>query len=251
MADIGTQLKTARERLGMTTVQAAQRLHIRAMFVDAIEREEWKTVGEPVYVRGFIRNYARLLGLDPSACVESFNTSDFVEAASAEVALDFEQPPRNRFRYPWLLAGMSALALFLVFKVVWTMVVPGAAGHTEIRPPAASAMVPANAQQSLVPGANAAAKPSQSGVDLRLELTQSCWLSVEVDGKRVVYETLPAGTVKEFHGVRQITLRAGNAGGVVATIDGQHLGTLGGPGQVEDRVFAVKTPPVGQDGVHE
>lgn len=251
MADIGPQLKETRERLGMTTGQAAQRLHIRAMFVDAIEREEWKTVGEPVYVRGFLRNYARLLGLDPAACVASFNASDYVEAASADVALDFDQPQRNRFRYPWLLAGMSALALFLVFKVVWTMAVPSAAGHAEIRPPAASAMVSTNAQPALVAGPDAAAKGSQSGVDLRLELTQSCWLSVIVDGKRVVYETLPAGTVKEFHGVRQITLRAGNAGGVVATIDGQHLGTLGGPGQVEDRVFAVKTPPIGQEGVHE
>jgi len=251
MADIGSQLKAARERLGMTTVQAAQRLHMRAMFVDALEREDWKTIGEPVYVRGFIRNYARLLGLDPVACVETFNASDFVEAATAEVALDFDPPPRNRFRYPWLLAGMSALAAFLVIKVVWTMVVPSAAGHAELRPPAASAMVSTNAQQALEPGPNAAAKASQGGVDLRLELTQSCWLSVAVDGKRVIYQTLPAGTVKEFHGVREITLRAGNAGGVMATIDGQHLGTLGGPGQVEDRVFAVKTPPVGQEGVHE
>jgi len=251
MTDIGTQLKAARERLGMTTVQAAQRLHMRAMFVDALERENWKTVGEPVYVRGFLRNYARLLGLDPEACVSEFNATDFVEAASSDALIEFERPPRNRFRYPWLLAGMSALAIFLVFKVVLTMAVPGAAGHSEIHAPAASAMVATNAQPALAPGANAAAKAQQGGVDLQLELTQSCWLSVTVDGKRVVYKTLPAGTVKEFHGVREITLRAGNAGGVVATIDGQHLGTLGGPGQVEDRVFAVKTPPVGQDGVHE
>jgi cytoskeletal protein RodZ len=251
MADIGSQLKAARERLGLTTVQAAQRLHMRAMFVEALEREDWKTVGEPVYVRGFVRNYARLLGLDPEACVGAFNASDFAEAASTEAALDFEQPQRSRFRYPWLLAGMSALAVVLVFKVVWTMAVPGAAGHAEIHPPAASAMVSTNAQPALVPGANAAARSQQNGVDLRLELTQSCWLSVTVDGRRVVYQTLPAGTVKDFHGVREITLRAGNAGGVVATIDGQHLGTLGGLGQVEDRVFAVKTPPAGQDGVHE
>jgi len=249
MADIGSQLKAARERLGMTTAQAAQRLHMRAMFVDALEREDWKTVGEPVYVRGFIRNYARLLGVDTETCVASFNASDFVEAALPEIPFEFERPVRNRFRYPWLLAGMSALALFLVVKVVWTMTVPSAADHSEIHPPAASALE--TSAQTIAPGANAAARPQPGGVDLRLELTQSCWLSVTVDGKRVVYQTLPAGTVKVFHGVREITMRAGNAGGVMATIDGQHLGTLGGPGQVEDRVFAVKTPPVGQDGVHE
>lgn len=254
MADIGSQLKAARERLGMTTAQAAQKLHMRAMFVDAIEREDWNTIGEPVYIRGFIRNYARLVGLDPEACADAFSASEFAESAAAETAAELERPVRRRFRYPWILTGMSALAVFLVFKVVWTMTTPGAAGHDEIHPPQASAMTAstgASAQSALASGPNAAARSAQGGVDLRLELTQSCWLSVTVDGKRVVYETLPAGTVKEFHGVRQITLRAGNAGGVVATIDGQQLGTLGGPGQVEDRVFAVKTPPLGQDGAHE
>lgn len=250
MADIGSQLKAARERLGMTTVQAAQRLHMRAMFVDAIEREDWGAIGEPVYIRGFIRNYARLVKLDPEACADAFGASGYAERAASEVEYEFERPPRRRFRYPWLLAGMSALAVFLVIKVVWTMATPGAAGHDEIHPTQASALT-TDAQQALVPGANAAAKATAGGVDLRLELTQACWLSVTVDGKRVVYQTLPAGTVKEFHGVKEITLRAGNAGGVMATIDGQHLGTLGGPGQVEDRVFAVKTPPLGQDGVHE
>ena len=128
MVDIGSEFKAARERLGMTTAQAAQRLHMRAMFVDALEREDWKAVGEPVYVRGFIRNYARLLALDPESCVASFNRSDFAETASSQEPFEyeFERPTRNRFRYPWLLAGLSAFALFLVVKVVWTMAVPSA-----------------------------------------------------------------------------------------------------------------------------
>jgi len=254
MADIGTQLKAARERLGITATQAAQRLHMRAMFIDALEREDWKTVGEPIYVRGFIRNYARLLHLDPEECVREFNASRYAEDAGAEALLEQVATVRRGFRYPWLLAAMSAFAVFLVAKLIWTMATPGAAGHGELRPPQASAMTTgASASLSTMPtGLSAASRPSsQGGLDLRLELTQPCWLSVSVDGKRVVYETLPAGTVKTFHGVRRISLRAGNAGGVVATIDGQQLGTLGGPGQVEDRVFAVKTPPIGQMGAHE
>jgi cytoskeletal protein RodZ len=230
---------------------------MRAMFIEALEREEWRTIGEAVYVRGFIRNYARMLGLEPCGLVESFNASQYGEASPAagafvDVAVPtFAIESRRRFRYPWLLTGMSALAVLLVIKVVWTMLTPNAAGHAELRPSQAAATqvaVPVPAQQSTVAlGAN----HTQSGVDLRLELTQSCWLSVSVDGKRVVYETLPAGTVKEFHGVREISLRAGNAGGVVATIDGQPLGTLGSPGQVQDRVFAVKMPTNGQSATHE
>ena len=247
---MGPQLKAARERLGISTADAAKRLHMRTMFIEAIEREEWKTVGEPVYVRGFIRNYARALGLDPSTFVEAFNRSTYAEKSAPPELLDTERDV-HRFRYPWVLAALSIVAMVLVVKVIWTMVTPSAAGHAELRPPQATAMNAPATDQTTDGAALATARSEQAGVDVRLELTQPCWLSVSVDGKRVVYETLPAGTVKEFHGVRQISLRAGNAGGVVATIDGQQIGTLGDPGQVQDRVFAVRTPPVGQGGPHE
>lgn len=255
MANIGEQLRTAREQLGITPAAAANRLHMRAMFVEALEREDWHTVGPPVYVRGFIRNYARMLGLDAHRLVEAFNETEApLEGDALAGALAIERPRKN-LRYPWLLAAMSAIAVLLVVKVVWTIATPGAFGHNEAQPPQAAAMTNSSALAPTSPfgAALAAARPQTNGhgVILRLELTQSCWLSVTVDGKRVVYETLPAGTVKEFHGVREISLRAGNAGGVVASIDGQPLGTLGGNGQVQDRVFAVKTPPIGQNGLHE
>ena len=38
VGDIGTALRHARERLGMTAAEAARRLHMRTMFVEALER---------------------------------------------------------------------------------------------------------------------------------------------------------------------------------------------------------------------
>jgi hypothetical protein len=253
LATIGPQLKEARERRGMTAVEAARRLHMRAMFVEALEREHWGVIGEPVYIRGFLRNYARMVGLNGQALVDAFNDSEPVAAAPHQPALSYEfaAASRTRFRYPWLLATMSVVALVLVVRVIWTMAMPGALGHNEVRPPAAIAQTADLSGSRADDGANAAVSSAHRGVDLRLALTQPCWLSIVVDGKRVVYETLPAGTVKEFHGVREISLRAGNAGGVVATIDGQSIGTLGHPGQVQDRVFAVNVPAIGQTPLHE
>jgi cytoskeleton protein RodZ len=253
MTSIGPQLKAARERDGMTLSQAAARLHMRAMFVDALEREDWDSIGEQVYVRGFIRNYARMLRLDAPALVDEFNDrvgGQKVRPIEMEARVSARTSPRG-LRYPWLLGAMSLIAAYLVVKVVWAMVTPSAAGHAETHPPAAAAFTTVASQpQSGTNPATIAQVPKQ-GVDLRLELTQPCWLSIAVDGKRVVYQTLPAGTVKEFRGVREISLRAGNAGGVVATIDGQTIGTLGSQGQVQDRVFAVNTAPIGQDRRHE
>jgi cytoskeletal protein RodZ len=254
MTSIGPQLKAAREQSGMTPAQAAARLHMRAMFVEALEREDWSTVGEPVYVRGFIRNYARVLGLDARPFVEEFNERVGTEPVRTEYEPRIALENRGRgFRYPWLLGAMSIVAAYLVVKVVWTMFSPGAANQAETHPPAASALTTANGEsqpQSGSSGVMTAQLPRQ-GVDLRLTLTQPCWLSIDVDGKRVVYQTLPAGTTREFRGVHQIALRAGNAGGVVATIDGQAIGTLGGQGQVQDRVFAANTATMDQVPAHE
>jgi cytoskeleton protein RodZ len=248
MASIGTTLRAARERSGISVDDAARRLHIRAMFVEAMEREDWSTVGEPVYVRGFIKNYARLVAVDPHDLVDAFNDQVGVDRQVAPTEVVWTSVDRRpRFRYPVLMAVLSLVALFIVVKLVWTIATPNAAGRDELHPSGAAALV---AQTATTPALRATADAAAQGVDLRLQITQPCWLSVTVDGKRVVYQTLPAGTVKEFKGVREIRMRAGNAGGVVATIDGQPLGTLGGAGEVQDRVFAANVP-IGSAAAHE
>jgi cytoskeleton protein RodZ len=262
MAALGEQLSAARKKLGLTPAEVGARLRIRTSFVDALERERWSVVGAPVYVRGFLRNYAKMLSLDPEAVLsqlpEDQQPSAPVQIADISTAPDFFTRPQSRARtavwYPWLLGSLTVIAAFLVINVAvalfsshtsssqLTSAANNATGFAPIMQPQ---LTTSNTLQ-----ANAAAQ-SNAGVNLRLQLTQRSWLSVTVDGKRVVYETLPAGTIREFHGDREISLRAGNAGGVVANFDGKDLGMLGTAGQVEDRVFAAKTPSYQLTGPHE
>ncbi len=267
MASRGDQLRAARERLGLSTADVAQRLHLRTMFVEAMENDQWAALGEPVYARGFVRNYARLLGLDPEPFVADLPAARPVDGevrsqpeplASDDVLLSrLQHAPTRPQWHPWVIGILTVIAAIMVVNVtlgLWSLGAfrwPGSAGapHATASPASgtqASSMNEGNTLQE------AAAVPTRSGgVNLRLQLTQPSWLSVTVDGKRVVYETLPAGTVREFHGKREIVLRAGNAGGVVANFDGKDLGTLGQAGEVQDRVFAVQTPPPGVTGTHE
>lgn len=249
MPGIGPQLTAAREARGMTPNDVAKRLKIRAIFVDALEREDWSAVGEPVYARGFLKNYAKLLGLDSDSAAAE------VEVASTEHALLPDvpamvhddatngYPPSRRADTNWLVVATGVVAAVMLIAVGWNFFgMPG--GGPTVENTALNSPPPSPSAPVLVEGSvSAAAAPVQtSGVDLRLETTQACWLSVTVDGKRVVYTTLPKGAVREFHATREINLRAGNAGGIVATIDGKQLGTLGQVGQVQDRVFAVASP---------
>lgn len=220
------------------------------MFVAAMERDDWAMLGEPVYVRGFLRNYARLLELDAASLIDDLDREHrLVGPIGADSALKPEIASAQNHRwYPWLMWPMSAVAAVLVALVVWNFF--GIALHGRQSP---EALPPLAADRSVeAPPASRAVQPQapRRGIDLRLSITQDSWLSVTVDGKRVIYKTLPAGTKRSFHGVREILLRAGNAGGVEAAIDGQQLGPLGSPGQVKDRTFAVKTAAM-ENRAHE
>ena len=249
MPGIGQQLTAAREARGMTAVDVAKRLRIRAMFVDALEREDWRAVGEPVYARGFLKNYAKLIGLDSEQAAEAVDEA-FPERAprlpDVPVMTRDDSPagyaPSHRSDTNWLVVATGVVAAAMLIAVVWNFFGMPAMGPVA-QTGAQSSPAPAPSAIRIVDGSASAAAPAQvSGVNLRLETTQACWLSVTVDGKRVVYDTLPKGAVREFHAEREINLRAGNAGGLVATIDGKTLGTLGQVGQVQDRVFAVASP---------
>jgi cytoskeleton protein RodZ len=266
MGYIGEQLSTARRTLGLSAADAAAALRIRAMFVDALEREEWSTIGEFVYVRGFLKNYARLLGLDPVPLAErltqEYQPEAFAPPPSAEAFANSglasarsESAAGARF-IPWVLGSLTTVAVALVIMVALSLLGLFSHADTSANQPATTlpqvtpATIPAPSEPNVI-DSGSDAQAQNGGVNLRLQLTQSSWLSVTVDGKRVVYETLPAGTVRDFHGAREITLRAGNAGGVVANIDGKDLGALGQAGQVEDRRFAVNKPVDQLKGLHE
>ena len=60
----GLHLKDAREKAGMSLADAASTLKVPMHVVEAIESERWDLLGAPVYARGLIRSYARLLGVD-------------------------------------------------------------------------------------------------------------------------------------------------------------------------------------------
>jgi cytoskeleton protein RodZ len=68
---IGQRLRKAREDAGMTLAETSAKLKMPTHVVDALEREDWAKLGAPVYIRGQLRSYAKLLGLPADAIVET------------------------------------------------------------------------------------------------------------------------------------------------------------------------------------
>jgi cytoskeletal protein RodZ len=75
MDEIGQILREARENKGLSLqdVQAKTRISIR--YLEALENGQYSVLPTPVHVRGFLRNYARFLGLDPKPLLDRYEAS--------------------------------------------------------------------------------------------------------------------------------------------------------------------------------
>ncbi|HET7635827.1 MAG TPA: helix-turn-helix domain-containing protein [Burkholderiales bacterium] len=61
----GGQLAAARQHYGLAVADVARQLKLNVRQVEALEEDAYEQLPGPVFVRGFVRNYARFLGLDP------------------------------------------------------------------------------------------------------------------------------------------------------------------------------------------
>ena len=66
---LSERLYAARERKGVDLYRAERDTKIRARYLAALERGEYGELGGDVYIKGFLRNYAMYLGLDPEEVV--------------------------------------------------------------------------------------------------------------------------------------------------------------------------------------
>lgn len=108
----GRMLAEARIAKGLTVAEVADKLKLTTRQVEALEGEDYERLPAAVFVRGFVRNYARLLDLPQDsllAVAESVaEPTEKITAHSEE--LRFNASPVRR----WLLLPMAVMALFLV-----------------------------------------------------------------------------------------------------------------------------------------
>ncbi len=69
---IGETLRNAREELGLSETDVAERTHMMVQMVREIEREDFHRFSAPVYGKGFIKLFAKAVGLDPAPFVAEF-----------------------------------------------------------------------------------------------------------------------------------------------------------------------------------
>ena len=235
MAALGDEFRAAREARHLSLSDVSEQIHIRSTYLESIECEDWAAIAAPVYVKGFIRTYARFLGLDQEEAVRRYAAlvADGAPASGPAPRRMSSVPRESRGPSPLLWVG-GILALVLVAFVGWSFYQYRTQGGSGYAPGRGLAGNCAGTRLVGEPGRPGAAKSAPHTLTLRVK--SDSWMRISIDGTTAYEGLLKAGTEKTVHG-SSIALNAGNAGGVDVVANGKDMGLLGAPGDVVERTF--------------
>lgn len=111
----GAMLQAAREARGLSALDVAQRLYWLPEYVALIERDEFDRLRRPAFARGYVRAYARMLGLDETLVLAGYDEVRPVPVMSSVRARNPRPLQRTGLG---LMLGLGVLAL-LVLGLWW------------------------------------------------------------------------------------------------------------------------------------
>ncbi|HEY9752646.1 MAG TPA: RodZ domain-containing protein [Coleofasciculaceae cyanobacterium] len=274
---IGEQLQQTRELQGITLDHVALKTYIPLRLLRAIEDGDLARLPEPVFVQGFIRRYADLLGLDGIDISRQFPVD--VPLTEAEPSDPFPltdptpipEPPSQpevipdqqfgkvpRQFWPWVIAGGVALLVFAAAIAGLRRSQPSPSGSPPVSPtgapsplakrspeptssPSPTADLQTSPSATVSPTVAATASPGKP-VQVVLKTTDRAWVEVVVDGKTVFSGILPKGEQKAWTATQSLTVASGNAGAVQLSHNNGSARAMGKLGEVKEARFNAATP---------
>lgn len=121
MKEIGEKLKTARESIGVSIEEVAEDLKIRPSQIENIEAGNMEAFKDVFYLKYFIRDYAKYLGLDKEDLVDEFN--EYLFDYTSKLSLDDiknakkKKTEPKKIKSPYTLERKSKISIipFLIY----------------------------------------------------------------------------------------------------------------------------------------
>jgi cytoskeletal protein RodZ len=247
---IGAQLRASREARGLSIDALAHTTRVQPRILAAIERDDVRSVPPRPFGRGFVKAYAREMGLDGDQTTREYFAQfvPIVPLAGTQAKPDAPVRAPNPTRvWPFAVVSVGVLAA-IVLAVVVSRPTAKAESHVVANVVGTSGTAAAAAASAAAKSTDAApltppvatrtapvAAPGPMAVlTVVLTATSPSWVTAEADGRRALYRTLTPGSPETITAKREIVIRVGNAGGLVWRINGREAGSMGRPGQIRD-----------------
>ncbi len=256
MPTLGEELRRRREDKGLSLREVSDATHIGSRFLQAIESDNYSILPGGIFNRGFVRSYARYVGLDEEQALVLYNQQ--LEAQGGEA-------PRTtapswdgideEVSSPWGTIALIVIILLLLSAGVYTAYRwfkgEDATNQLVITSPVPTASLTASPSPDLSgspsptatvsespslspspspitspsPDATASPAPPLTGnLQVKVQIGENqCWLKVKSDANPAAEGTLNPGDVREFAAAEKMVMSFGNAVGITATLNGRPM----------------------------
>ena len=244
-SDVGSRLRNARERRGLSLHDAAKQTKLSIYVLQAIERNDFASLPDGLYRRAYVRTLATEFGL---------NANDL----AAEYCAIYEPPiesPVESGRHGgdtdrWLQQLNSPQRSIVTLAVL--AVVTAAWFWLRTDPVQPSVRLDDDLAVRYSPGAvsrvAAVDQPAQLPLRIEMAVTAWCWVAAESDGERALYRLVKPGERVVVEGQRKISLRLGNAGSVTLSINDGPRRSAGEDGEVVELTLTPENAEALRDG---
>ena len=235
--DFGKYLREAREAKGVSLRDLSGTTKISMTVLQALEANNVAHVPGGIFGRSFVRAYAEEVGLDPEATVAAFvetlpgkGNREPARASVSHETLDggaTDQVSSLAVRLAVISVVVIGLIFFFVTRSGETpeVVESAAAPHAAERIP--TERPPPSRSSSQSP----AGSPTLEGpLTMEIHPTGECWVSLTVDGERVVSRVFQAGDREVYEAQEGVLLNVGDAGAFAFSINKQPGRVLGEAG---------------------
>jgi cytoskeleton protein RodZ len=243
VAEIGGDLRRARIARKQSIEDISHATKINASFVRAIESDAFHQLPGGLFTRGFLRAYAREVGLDPdeivaryraefepmaTAAAEPASQARDEQVAAVRTAVDIEGDTARSRQIQILQLCIILLIVALYFVVTRRPSQPAQSAAKPVAPVVATSKpeTPVATNGTVVPEP----KPDQP-LALELRPQGPCWVEATVDGKRMFGRLMDAGQHETITMRDDVMFRVGDPGAFAFTIDGVPARQVGEAGQ--------------------
>lgn len=257
LQEITQYLRKVRQDRSIRIEEIAARTNIQLTVLKALDAGKFEELPEPVYVQGFIRRYGDAVGLDGATLANTLTINDFPQYATYNNSQNLDKKTTtyipNFVPYVLLLALAAVGVIYVLNSKVITefiakkqnSVTTQAATTTPVTPtdePLAQIQNSVSTSETTPLLIAPPQKPANTdNVEVSLELQGKSWLQVTVDDKTEFMGNLNKGAQRTWTAKEKLTVRSGNAGAVLISVNQQPAKPFGDDGDIKEVTFTTET----------
>ncbi len=263
--EIGIDLRKQRELLSLHLDEVERNTHVKAHYLEALERGAMDDLPSTVQTRGMLSNYATFLDLDVDALLLRY--ADALQARHRErnpqkpmrkpgQPILANMPPMSSFIAGDLIFGVGIVVLLVGFAIWGVSRVLTIQGQRDVQPtapsisdillaspdPSSFTATPTFLAVEAFPGeATVTVVIPTLGVDVNVQVNlvavERTYMRVIVDGETAFEGRVVPGSVYPFEAVDQVEVLVGSGAAIRILYNGTDLGLLGTFGQVVNNIY--------------